>query len=132
MKFLLTILISISMLLISCSVDDDVLKTSDDLAPPAFPYVFMGSAYVNGEPIKEGTVIRASFGKSISNPADTLNGRYMNLIVVPENEEDVSEKIFFEIVDASGNTSKSREEYKIEVLKEPSIVNLVLNFTKYP
>ena len=43
-----------------------------------------------------------------------------------------SEKIFFEIVDASGNTSKSREEYKIEVLKEPSIVNLVLNFTKYP
>lgn len=132
MKFLLTILISISMVIISCSENNEPLKLDDSLAPPNFPYVFMGSAYVNGEPIKEGTVIRASFGKSISNPADTLEGRYMNLIVVPKDEEDISEKIFFEIVDTAGNTSKSKEEYEIEILKEPSIVNLVLNFSKYP
>ena len=42
--------------LISCSNDEDILFQSTD-GPPAFPHVFMGNAYVNGQPIKEGMII---------------------------------------------------------------------------
>lgn len=133
MKFLMPILISIPLVLISCSENNEVpIPNDDSLSPPAFPYVFMGNAYVNGAPIKEGTVIRAVFGDSFSGPADTLEGKYMNLIVVPNDNNDASQKITFEIINSAGATSKAKEDHKYEILNEPSIVNLVLNFSKYP
>ena len=51
--------------MISCSNNEDELLISSE-GPPAFPHVFMGNAYVNGQPIKEGIVIYAEFGNSQS------------------------------------------------------------------
>ena len=56
--FCLTILTSI----IACS--EEVQKPIDPGSPPEFPHVFMGNAYVNGDPIKQGITIYAKFGES--------------------------------------------------------------------
>ena len=72
MKKILTVILILFSLL-SCSNNEDELLMSSQ-GPPAFPHVFMGNAYVNGQPIKEGVVIYAEFGKSRSEIVETLYG----------------------------------------------------------
>ena len=62
MKKILTVILILFSLL-SCSNNEDELLMSSQ-GPPAFPHVFMGNAFVNGQPINEGVVIYAEFGKS--------------------------------------------------------------------
>ena len=59
MKKILIILSLAVLTLLSCSNEDDILLQSS-AGPPAFPHVFMGNAYVDGQPIKEGIVIYLS------------------------------------------------------------------------
>ena len=75
MKKLLTFLIILFSLLGCSNSEEELLMSSQ--GPPAFPHVFMGNAYVNGQPIKEGVVIYAEFGKSKSEIVETL---YLSLI----------------------------------------------------
>ena len=82
MKKILIILSITILTLLSCSNEDDILLQSS-AGPPAFPHVFMGNAYVDGKPIKEGVVIYAEFGKSKSEIVETLYGRYLNVLVAP-------------------------------------------------
>ena len=110
MKKILNILTLITLTLLSCSNEDDILLQSTG-GPPAFPHVFMGNAYVNGQPIKEGVVIYAEFGKSKSDIVETLYGRYLNVLVAPVRKSELTEIVNFYIEDSDGNKEKSIENF---------------------
>ncbi|MBA4714959.1 MAG: hypothetical protein H2015_00025 [Chloroflexi bacterium] len=117
--------------LISCSNDEDILFQSTD-GPPAFPHVFMGNAYVNGQPIKEGMIIYAEFGKSKSEPVGTLYGRYLNVLVAPIRKSELTETVNFYIENFDGDREKAIEDFRLSKVNEPYVVNMSLNFKRYP
>ena len=96
MKKLIIILSFTILFLLACSNEEDILLQSAD-GPPAFPHVFMGNAYVDGQPIKEGITIYAEFGKSKSEIVETLYGRYLNVLVAPKRKSELTEKVNFYI-----------------------------------
>ena len=57
--FSLTILISI----IACT-EEAQPESFDPGLPPEFPHIFMGNAFVGGEPIKQGVEVYGKFGES--------------------------------------------------------------------
>ena len=125
-------IISITVLtLLACSNDDDILLQSTG-APPAFPHVFMGNAYVDGQPIKEGVVIYAEFGRSKSEIVETLYGRYLNVLVAPKRKSELTEMVNFYIENSSGNKEKAVENFQLNEVSEPYVVNMTLNFKRYP
>ena len=113
--------------LISCSNDEDILFQSTD-GPPAFPHVFMGNAYVDGKPIKEGVVIYAEFGKSKSEIVETLYGRYLNVLVAPIRKSELTEMVNFYIENSEGDKEKAIENFRLNKVSEPYVVNMILNF----
>ena len=130
MKKLLTTLIFL-ILMIGCSNSEDELLLSLD-GPPAFPHVFMGNAYVNGQPIKEGVVIYAEFGKSRSEIVETLYGRYLNVLVAPKYKSELTAEVIFYIENDNGDKEKAVENFKLSKVNEPYVVNMSLNFKRYP
>ena len=130
MKKLLTTLIFL-ILMIGCSNSEDELLLSSD-GPPAFPHVFMGNAYVNGQPIKEGIVIYAEFGNSQSEIVETLYGRYLNVLVAPKYKSELTAEVNFYIENDKGDKIKAIEDYKLSKVNEPYVVNMSLNFRRYP
>ncbi len=130
MKKLLTTLIFL-ILMIGCSNSEDELLLSLD-GPPAFPHVFMGNAYVNGQPIKEGIVIYAEFGNSQSEIVETLYGRYLNVLVAPKYKSELTAEVNFYIENDKGDKIKAIESYKLSKVNEPYVVNMSLNFRRYP
>ena len=130
MKKLLTTLIFL-ILMIGCSNSEDELLLSLD-GPPAFPHVFMGNAYVNGQPIKEGIVIYAEFGNSQSEIVETLYGRYLNVLVAPKYKSELTAEVNFYIENDKGDKIKAIEDYKLSKVNEPYVVNMSLNFRRYP
>ena len=130
MKKLLTTLIFL-ILMISCSNNEDELLLSLE-GPPAFPHVFMGNAYVNGQPIKEGIVIYAEFGNSQSEIVKTLYGRYLNVLVAPKYKSELTAEVNFYIENDKGDKIKAIENYKLSKVNEPYVVNMSLNFKRYP
>jgi len=129
-KIILTLSIAI-LTLLSCSNDEDILLQSAD-GPPAFPHVFMGNAYVNGQPIKEGVVIYAEFGKSKSELVETLYGRYLNVLVAPKRKSELTETVNFYIENFDGDREKAIEDFRLSKVNEPYVVNMSLNFKRYP
>ena len=129
-KIILTLSIAI-LTLLSCSNDEDILLQSAD-GPPAFPHVFMGNAYVNGQPIKEGVVIYAEFGKSKSELVETLYGRYLNVLVAPVRKSELTETVNFYIENSDGDKEKAIENFRLNKVNEPYVVNMSLNFKRYP
>tara|TARA_E500000081_G_scaffold147809_1_gene172502 strand:- start:481 stop:876 length:396 start_codon:yes stop_codon:yes gene_type:complete len=129
-KIILTLSIAI-LTLLSCSNDEDILLQSAD-GPPAFPHVFMGNAYVNGQPIKEGVVIYAEFGKSKSELVETLYGRYLNVLVAPVRKSELTEIVNFYIENSDGDKEKAIENFRLNKVNEPYVVNMSLNFKRYP
>tara|TARA_B100001996_G_C18295330_1_gene452428 strand:+ start:63 stop:458 length:396 start_codon:yes stop_codon:yes gene_type:complete len=123
----LTILISI----IACSQEAQIEPVDPGL-PPEFPHVFMGNAYVEGEPIKQGVTIYAKFGESLSQFGETISGgRYVNVLVAPNNSEETKAIVSFYMKTEDGEV-KAKETYKLQRVVEPNIVNLELNFNSYP
>ena len=131
MKKIILILTITILTLISCSNDEDILFQSTD-GPPAFPHVFMGNAYVNGQPIKEGMIIYAEFGKSKSKPVGTLYGRYLNVLVAPIRKSELTETVNFYIENFDGDREKAIEDFRLSKVNEPYVVNMSLNFKRYP
>jgi len=129
-KFIFIISITI-LTLLSCSSEDDILLQSTG-GPPAFPHVFMGNAYVDGQPIKEGVVIYAEFGKSNSEIVKTLYGRYLNVLVAPIRKSELTEIVNFYIENSNGDKEKAIENFQLNKVSEPYVVNMTLNFKRYP
>ena len=125
------VLIIILFSLLSCSNNEDDLLLSSQ-GPPAFPHVFMGNAYVNGQPIKEGIVIYAEFGNSKSEIVETLYGRYLNVLVAPRYRSELTAEVNFFIENDSGTKEKAIENFKLTKVNEPYVVNMSLNFKRYP
>ena len=128
-KLLITLIFLI--LMISCSNNEDELLLSSE-GPPAFPHVFMGNAYVNGQPIKEGIIIYAEFGNSQSEIVKTLYGRYLNVLVAPKYKSELTAEVNFYIENNKGDKIKAIEKYKLSKVNEPFIINMSLNFRRYP
>ena len=131
MKKILIVLSLITLTVLSCSNEDDILIQSSG-GPPAFPHVFMGNAYVNGQPIKEGVVIYAEFGKSKSEIVETLYGRYLNVLVAPIRKSEQTEMVNFYIESSDGNKERAIENFRLSKVNEPYVVNMSLNFKRYP
>ena len=131
MKKFLIILPLLFLTLLSCSNEDDVLIQSS-AGPPAFPHVFMGNAYVDGKPIKEGLIIYAEFGKSKSEIVKTLNGRYLNVLVAPIRSSELTEMVNFYIENSDGDKEKAIENFRLSKVNELYVVNMTLNFKRYP
>ena len=131
MKKILIALSLITLTLLSCSNEDYILIQSSG-GPPAFPHVFMGNAYVNGQPIKEGIVIYAEFGKSKSEIVETLYGRYLNVLVAPIRKSEQTEMVNFYIESSDGNKERAIENFRLSKVNEPYVVNMSLNFKRYP
>jgi len=124
--FSLTILTSI----IACS--EEAQKPIDPGSPPEFPHVFMGNAYVNGDPIKQGITIYAKFGESYSQEGETISGgRYVNVLVAPKSSKETQEIVTFYMKTENGE-EKAKETFKLKKVPEPEIVNFELNFNSYP
>ncbi len=117
--------------MISCSNNEDELLLSSE-GPPAFPHVFMGNAYVNGQPIKEGILIYAEFGNSQSEIVKTLYGRYLNVLVAPKYKSELTAEVNFYIENNKGDKIKAIEKYKLSKVNEPFVINMSLNFRRYP
>ena len=124
MKKILIALSLITLTLLSCSNEDDILIQSSG-GPPAFPHVFMGNAYVNGQPIKEGIVIYAEFGKSKSEIVETLYGRYLNVLVAPIRKSEQTEMVNFYIESSDGNKERAIENFRLSKVNEPYVVNML-------
>lgn len=131
MKKLIIILSFTILFLLACSNEEDILLQSAD-GPPAFPHVFMGNAYVDGQPIKEGITIYAEFGKSKSEIVETLYGRYLNVLVAPKRKSELTEKVNFYIENSDGKKEKAMENFLLTEVNEPYIININLNFKRYP
>ena len=129
-KKLIVTIISL-LAIIGCSDETDELLVSSE-GPPAFPHVFMGNAYVNGQPIEEGVIIYAEFGKSKSEIVETLFGRYLNVLVAPRYKSELDAEVNFYIENKNGNKEKAIENFKLSNVSEPNVVNMNLNFKKYP
>ena len=106
--------------MISCSNSEDELLISSE-GPPAFPHVFMGNAYVNGQPIKEGIVIYAEFGNSQSEIVETLYGRYLNVLVAPKYKSELTSEVNFYIENDKGDKIKSIENFKLSSVAKFSL-----------
>ena len=87
---------------------------------------------VNGQPIKEGVVIYAEFGKSRSEIVETLYGRYLNVLVAPKYKSELTEEVIFYIENDNGDKEKAIENFKLSKVNEPYVVNMSLNFKRYP
>jgi len=119
----------ILVLLVGCT--EEVAQENPN-APPEFPHVFMGNAFVDGYPIKEGIVIYAKFGNSQSEIVETLNGRYLNVLVAPKNTSETKGLVTFYLESIDGNTEKATETFQLKKAREPIIVTMELNFSSYP
>ena len=130
MKKILFIIFLFAFSSISCASEEELLLSSS--GPPAFPHVFMGNAYVDGQPIKEGVVIYAEFGKNRSEIVETLYGRYLNVLVAPIRKSELTEVVNFYIENSNGDKVKAVEDFRLSKVNEPYVVNMSLNFKKYP
>ena len=111
MKKLLSTIIFL-ILMISCSNNEDELLISSEGLQHS--HVFMGNAYVNGQPIKEGIVIYAEFGNSQSEIVETLYGRYLNVLVAPKYKSELTSEVNFYIENDKGDKIKAVENFIIK------------------
>ena len=95
--------------------------------PPAWPYIFQGSATVDGNPAPAGIPVFARIGSSRSLVAETLEGRYLNIIVGPTTVEDLGHSITFHLGDPDGTSIQARETFDFE--PPPQITNFGLDLS---
>ena len=101
--------------------------------PPGMPYIFAGTAYVNGEPASAGELLYVKLTTSRSHPVEILEGgRYMNIIHGPVSELDRDVPFVFCLGDPEGRAVKSEEIVEYEDKGTFYEVDMELNFTMSP
>ena len=100
--------------------------------PPAWPYIFRGHATVAGNPIPAGTPIFARLGSARSPVAETMEGRYLNIIVGPTNVEDLDSKITFHLGDPDGVSVPAKETLNLDSRSQITTFELDLSFPRLP
>ena len=101
--------------------------------PPGMPYIFTGTAYVNGEPASPGELLYVKLTTSRSHPVEILeNGRYINIIHGPVSELDRDVPFVFCLGDPEGRAVKSEEIVEYEDKGTFYEVDMELNFPMSP
>jgi hypothetical protein len=116
----------------ACGKSDATPTTGITDGPPSFPYIFAGKYTVAGKPGPAGQKIYARIGGARSPVANTLDGRYNNVIIGPAFAEDQNGDIAFYLGDPDGPSVKANETYKFNVISQPLNVDLDLNFASLP
>ena len=78
------------------------------------------------------SLLKQEFGKSKSEIVETLYGRYLNVLVAPRYKSELDAKVNFYIANENGNKQKAIETFTLSKVNEPYVVNMNLNFKRYP
>ena len=101
--------------------------------PPGMPYIFAGTAYVDGEPVPAGEMLYVKLTTSRSHPVEILEGgRYRNIIHGPVSTLDRDVPFVFCLGDIAGRAVKSQETVEYEDKGTFFEVDMELNFPMYP
>ena len=150
----LTLAVAASASLIACtSESDEKLETSANVEemkcadlekppgvgdeplgpPPGMPYIFKGTAYVNGEPAPEGERLYVKLVASRSyDVAIGEGGAYRDIIHGPVHEPDNGVPFVFCLGDPEGTAVMSSERIDYENIGTFKEVELDLNFPALP
>ena len=101
--------------------------------PPGMPYIFAGTAYVDGEPAPEGELLYVKLTTSRSHPVDVLEGgKFLNIIHGPVSELDRDVPFVFCLGDPEGLAVMSEETVEYEDKGTFHEIDMELNFPKSP
>lgn len=101
--------------------------------PPGMPYIFAGTAYVDGDPAPAGELLYVKLTTSRSHPVEILEGgRYINIIHGPVSDLDRDVPFVFCLGDPEGRAIKSEEIVEYEDKGTFYEVDMDLNFPMSP
>ena len=101
--------------------------------PPGMPYIFAGTAYVDGEPAPEGELLYVKLTASRSKEVRVLpDGKYRDIIHGPVHPPDQDVPFVFCLGDPEGITVMSEESFEYEDKGTFHEVDLDLNFPMLP
>ena len=101
--------------------------------PPGMPYIFTGTAYVDGEPAPEGELLYVMLTSSRSKEVRILpNGKYRDVIHGPVHPPDQGVPFVFCLGNPEGATVMSKEKMEYEDKGTFYEVELDLNFPVMP
>ena len=101
--------------------------------PPGMPYIFTGTAYVDGAPAQAGELLYVKLTTSRSHPVEILDdGKYINIIHGPVSDLDRDVPFVFCLGDPEGRAVKSEEIVEYEDKGTFHEVDMELNFPMSP
>ena len=101
--------------------------------PPGMPYIFTGTAYVDGYPAPAGELLYVKLTTSRSHPVEILEGgKYINIIHGPVSDLDRDVPFVFCLGDPEGQAVKSEEIVEYEDKGTFYEVDMELNFPMSP
>ena len=101
--------------------------------PPGMPYIFTGTAYVDGAPAQAGELLYVKLTTSRSHPVEILeDGKYINIIHGPVSDLDRDVPFVFCLGDPEGQAVKSEEIVEYEDKGTFHEVDMELNFPMSP
>ena len=101
--------------------------------PPGMPYIFTGTAYVDGEPAPEGELLYVKLTASRSKEVRILpDGKYRDIIHGPVHPPDRDVPVVFCLGNPEGTTVMSEESLEYEDKGTFHEVEMDLNFPVLP
>ncbi len=101
--------------------------------PPGMPYIFTGTAFIDGQPAPEGEMLYVKLTASRSHAVEILeNGKYRDIIHGPVHPSDNDVPFVFCLGDPEGVAVKSNETVEYENTGTFEEVELDLNFPMGP
>lgn len=101
--------------------------------PPGMPYIFAGTAYVDGEPAPEGELLYVKLTASRSKEVRVLpDGKYRDIIHGPVHPPDQDVPFVFCLGNPEGITVMSEESFEYEDKGTFHEIELDLNFPVLP
>ncbi len=115
---------------------EDLIPTPEDRPPgppPGMPYIFEGTAYVDGEPAPEGEMLYVKLAASRSRHVRILpNGEYRNIIHGPVHDFDAGVPFVFCLGDPDGKAVRSIEIVEYEDMGTFNQIQMDINFPIAP
>ncbi|MBI4219701.1 MAG: hypothetical protein HY682_06110 [Chloroflexi bacterium] len=112
-------------------VPEPTLEATFPPLPPAWPYVFSGTATVGGEPVPAGYLITGKIDEYRSAPVQTEEGRYRGLPVGPLDPKFFDRNITFELTRPDGKAITAQQTLVFRALPRPSLYELDLVFPAF-